>query len=38
MKWIIIVLAVLNFGYMVVDGSRALVSGNAQFVLLKPLR
>lgn len=28
MKWIIVFLAVLNFGYMALDGSRALVTGS----------
>src|ERR1044072_9937928 len=28
MKWVIIFLAVLNFGYMVFDGSRALIKGS----------
>ena len=27
-KWIIILLAVLNFGYMIFDGSRALIKGD----------
>lgn len=27
-RWIIIILAVLNFGYMTVDGSRALIVGD----------
>jgi hypothetical protein len=27
-KWVIVVLAVLNFGYMTFDGSRALVKGD----------
>ncbi len=28
LKWIIIILAVLNFGFMTVDGSRALIVGD----------
>ena len=28
MKWIIVFLAVLNFGYMAFDGARALVTGS----------
>jgi hypothetical protein len=28
MKWIIVVLATLNFGYMLFDGGRALISGD----------
>lgn len=27
-KWIIIIMAVLNFGYMIFDGSRALATGD----------
>ncbi|MBX2905268.1 MAG: hypothetical protein KF744_04470 [Taibaiella sp.] len=28
MKWIIVILAALNFGYMSFDGSRALIAGH----------
>ncbi len=28
LKWIVIILAVLNFGYMLFDGSRALIKGD----------
>ena len=27
-KWIVVFLAVMNFGYMIVDGSRALIKGD----------